>query len=239
MQEQTGRTLERMEKSGRLCQRMASEGVWAEVFNNTITGSSWLKDQTFSPGRWALGYQALYVLYRTLDQVRPSSILELGLGQSTHMTTQYAQQQKDVSHLVVENDPNWIAFYERRNPLGDNTHILQMDLTFQPYRDVPAVRSYANFQQLKGKTFDLILIDAPLGGDMKQFARVDLLGLLPDCLAPSFVILMDDTNRPGEKHTVAEITEVLQPLGAVTATYSGAKDMTIWTSPDLSFLCTM
>lgn len=44
--------------------RNASEAVWAEIFNNAITGSEWLTDTAFSPGRWAVGYPYLYVMYR-------------------------------------------------------------------------------------------------------------------------------------------------------------------------------
>ena len=35
--------------------RSASESVWAEIFNQAISGSAWLKDKSFSPGRWAVG----------------------------------------------------------------------------------------------------------------------------------------------------------------------------------------
>lgn len=52
----------------------------------------------------------------------------------------------------------------------------------------------------QGKTFDLILIDAPLGADMKQYSRIAVLESLPECLAEQFVIMIDDTDRSGEKN---------------------------------------
>ena len=93
--------------------RNSAEAVWAEIFNNTVTNSEWLKDKTFSPGRWAVGYPYLYVMYRVLDVVRPKAILELGLGQSTKMIAQYSMANTDVKHYVVERDLNWVAFFSK------------------------------------------------------------------------------------------------------------------------------
>ncbi len=61
------------------------EILWAEIFRSVTDKSTWLKNRSFAPGRWALGYPALYILYRILNEMKPKSILELGLGQSTRM----------------------------------------------------------------------------------------------------------------------------------------------------------
>ncbi len=95
------------------CARTASETVWAEIFNNVISDSRWLNNKAFSAGRWAVGYQYLYVMYRVLNEIRPKNILELGLGQSTRMIGQYAMAHEDVMHFVVEHDPEWIDFFTR------------------------------------------------------------------------------------------------------------------------------
>lgn len=66
------------------------EILWANAFHDTIIDSEWLKSKTFSPGRWGVGYQYLYVLYRVLNEIKPRNILELGMGQTTRMIGQYA-----------------------------------------------------------------------------------------------------------------------------------------------------
>ena len=88
--ESLAKTVERARSQAADSARHASEAVWAQIFNNTISESLWLKDKTFSPGRWAVGYPYLYVMYRVLNETRPKRILELGLGQSTRMIAQYA-----------------------------------------------------------------------------------------------------------------------------------------------------
>lgn len=112
---------------------VARENEWAAIFNNTIYNSSWLKDRSFSPGRWAVGYQFLYVMYRILNEVKPKSILELGLGQSTRMIAQYVRASSDVNHYVVEHDPGWIEFFSNNFAVPESTTIVQLPWDFRPY----------------------------------------------------------------------------------------------------------
>ena len=97
---------------------LLDELYWAQIYNSTIQNSNWLEDKSVSPGRWAVGYNYLYVLYRILDDIRPSHILELGLGQSTKIIGQYAAfcgLPEQIEHVVVEHDDEWKQFFFRRN----------------------------------------------------------------------------------------------------------------------------
>ena len=135
---------------------ISKEAVWAEIFNNTINSSEWLKKKKFSPGRWALGYPALYALYRILDEFRPQNILELGLGQSSVMTIQYVKTSSQINHTIVEHDKSWIDFFKKSHEMNENSHIIQMDIEYINYKDAELVRVYKDFLlELKNnKTFD-------------------------------------------------------------------------------------
>lgn len=222
--------------------RYASEAVWGEIFNQAITGSAWLGDRSFSPGRWAIGYQYLYVLYRILDEVKPQNILELGLGQSTKMISQYAAAFPDVRHRVVEHDPEWISFFARNYDLPSNTEIIRLDREFVPYKEAEKVRVFKGFREtFGGEKFDFISIDAPFGGDMKQYARIDVLGLIPECLSDDFIIMIDDCERSGEAHTVAEMEARMKASGIAYAEgrYSGKKDCVTLAAKSIKFVCSM
>lgn len=226
----------------RRVERMAREAVWGEVFNNTITESQWLKHKTFSPGRWAAGYQMLYVMYRVLDEVKPQSILELGLGQTTKMIAQYAAEYNHVRHIVVEHDASWISFFKRSYEIPNNTSIAQLDREFVSYKEAKAVRVFKDFAKTFGKEkFDFIVVDAPLGGDMKEYARIDILSILPECLCDNFVILVDDANRSGEKKTLSEIERVLREnnIEYARGNYSGQKDTVLICNKNNSFLTSL
>ena len=107
--------------------KQTSEAVWAHIFHDTIVESTWLKDKTFSPGRWGGGGNPyLYVMYRILNEVHPKRILELGLGQSTKMIAQYATSFDDVKHVVVENDKSWIDFMLKSFQLSERSSIVSV-----------------------------------------------------------------------------------------------------------------
>lgn len=111
-----------------------NEVIWGQIFNNTITDSKWLANQTFSPGRWAAGYPFLYVLYRALNEVRPKKILALGLGQTTRMISQYAAADIRVSHRVVEHDAEWATFFKQDFVLSPQTELIQLPLVKRSYQ---------------------------------------------------------------------------------------------------------
>jgi len=222
--------------------RNASEAVWAETFNNAISGSRWLKDTAFSPGRWAVGYPYLYVMYRVLNEARPKRVLELGLGQSTRMIAQYAAAHEDVEHIVVEHDPEWISFFENDFCLSPRSRIVQLEREMTPYKEAEAVRVFKGFSDaFIGEKFDFISIDAPLGGDMKQYARIDVLQLMPECLSENFVVMIDDCERSGEVHTVQEMENKLRSYGIPykRGRYAGKKDCVLLSAEHMGFLTSM
>lgn len=222
--------------------RNTDEIIWAEIFNNTITNSIWLNNKSFSPGRWAVGYQYLYVVYRILNEVKPKKILELGLGQSTRLISQYAMSDSEVQHTIVEHDPEWISFFKSDFRLPSNSKILQLHRDYKVYREDDKVLSFVDFKKnLYDQKFDFISIDAPLGGNAVIYSRVDILDILPECLSESFIIVVDDFNRRGEKQMVKILEAVLSQnnIPFCKGIYSGAKDCLVISSLNLKFVCTM
>lgn len=223
-------------------QSIAAELVWAHIFKDASHNSHWLKDKTFYPGRWAIGYPAMYVLYRVLNEAKPKSILELGLGQSTRMIAQYAKAIPNVHHTVVENNPSWIDFFSADFPLSDATKILKLDWVMKSYKEVQKVRVFDHFKEtFTGNKFDLIFIDAPLGGDMKVYSRIDILSILPECLEENFIIMLDDYDRPGEKGTIKEILTCFDAnkIAYKAHAYAGEKTIYLICSASLGWFASM
>lgn len=230
-----------LERTTAQIRRISRENNWTDVYNSTIEGTNWLKSRRFSPGRWAIGYQYLYVLYRILDEVHPKNIIDLGLGQSSWMIAQYAASDEEVSHTIVEHDQTWIDGFLKDHALPENSKIMRLNLGTKQYQEA-VVRVYDGFAEIfSDRKFDLISIDGPFGGDMPDYARIDVLGMLPGILSENFIILIDDTERSGEKHTVREMERILteNEIKFAKEIYSGAKDMTIICAEDLHFLTTM
>lgn len=224
------------------CSRTSKESVWAHVFNNTVANSSWLVRKSFSPGRWGVGYAYLYVLYRVLNEVHPRHILDLGLGQTSRMIAQYAAAHPDVEHVVVESSSEWIAFFQRDFQLPSNSRVIQADYAIEDYLGKCAVRVFKDLEKkLEGGRFDLVSIDAPIGGDMKCLSRVDLHRIAPKALADEFVVLMDDTERKPEMDSMIELHRILLEAGISCsyATYDGMKECMVLASDSLKYLLTL
>lgn len=108
------------------------EIYWSQIYHDTICESEWLHDKSILPGRAAVGYNFLYVLYRVLNAMHPESILELGLGQSTKLIGQYAQAFK-AKHIVIDHNKKWVDFFRADNKnLLENTDIRIFPLDICP-----------------------------------------------------------------------------------------------------------
>ncbi|OIU88545.1 hypothetical protein BFN01_04480 [Microbacterium sp. AR7-10] len=221
--------------------RTIDEVLWSSVFSDTSLESSWFLERTLSPGRWAVGYQFLYVLYRILDEVRPASILELGLGQSSKMTGQYALNVGGVRHVIVEHDADWIATFAANFALSSASTVVRLDLTQTEAPSGAFVHRYADFATSLGEDeYDLVIVDGPFGFD-QDLARVDVLDLIPRSLGKRFVIMLDDAHRRGERALIELVVAALDQSGIpyVSAMYKGQKDLWIVASADLAYLATL
>ena len=226
---------------------------YAMTFRDTVTIDSWfnLERESISLGRSAVGYNYYYVCYRILNEMKPNSILEMGLGQSTKLLNSYAQH-FNCEHTVIEHDEEWKDYYETVNPVSQNTKIELIPLKYEYKKIGEGGYNFIRYNEgllknaINGKKFDLISIDGPFGDQnrkafKKSYSRVDILDYLPQCLCKDFVILMDDYNRKGEKNTVFEIEKALRNGNILydKGIYIGETTLCVITSKNWRFLCTL
>lgn len=219
--------------------RSVNEIEWANIFNNTINKSSWFNVQSVSPGRWAMGYPALYILYRILNDIKPKSILEFGLGESTKFTYQYIISQKLNELIIIEHDPEWVEYFKSQIfNVQDYVTLLPLDrITY----DGEPVAIYSNLlPNICNKQFDFIIIDGPFGA--KKKSRSQILEIIENnLLMNDFIILLDDYERAGEMQTGDLIFSLLnkKSISYVKGVYSGKKDTLIICSEKYRFLTSL
>lgn len=183
---------------------------YADLLHDCTNQSTWLKDKAFSLFGWAANYSFIYTLYRILDKINPINILEMGLGQTTKVTSQYVANKNPQAQLTVcEHNQDWIDIYKPDLPASKNIKINHFELEKFEYDGKPNDK-YANLIEFVGKNkFDLIIVDGPVGGG-KNLPRSNILGLIAhDNLAQDFIIVFDDAERKGEKETIAKAKELL------------------------------
>lgn len=225
--------------------REMKENNYRNKFNDTIAGIEWWKTNTsLSLGDWAVGYNYVYFLVRILNSMKPKSILELGLGQSSKVISNYYNyynKLENIRYEIIEQDNEWVEFYKSENYIDDKIKINILPLIKVYNKEYNTeVNVYDNFKKnLINKKYDVISIDGPFGSE--QISRIDILECIPECLNKSFIIIIDDYNREGEKNMVFELENILKSkkIGYVKAISESVKDICIIASEDKKFLCTI
>lgn len=229
------------------------ELLWANIYSSTVKGSEWLVSG-ISPGRWAVGFPYLYVMYRTLNEVRPEMILEIGTGQTTRMISDYLAWNKDARHIAVEQDEDW-ADYVKKNVNIDRSDFLIMPVELRSESingNTVMATHYTGFmgkiseavKKQGNRKISFISVDGPstlYGQANKVSARRDVLNLIPELIADDFVILVDDIDRTANRKFVTEIKDRFRSEGinAVSQEYWGQKGMAVITVEKYKWLLTM
>lgn len=208
--------------------RISKEIFYANVFNNTINGSNWLKNDSFSLINGAANYSFMYLLYRILDELKPNNILELGLGQTTKLTTQYVHNNPKTNLLVIESDKNWIENFSKNLNVNENITIKNASTEDYNYKSTKNIR-YSNLKNvIKDKKFNLIIIDGPLGMN-QDYPRTNIWNIANGNLNNDFIIIFDDYERNGEKNTADKLLKILDAknIKYSTVKYKGINEQFI------------
>ena len=228
--------------------RNVNELLWANIFHDAIKGCLWLDRENFAinPGRWAVGYNYFYTVFRILNEFKPKNILEMGLGQSTRLIGQYVKTHENCQHNIVEHDANFVKVSKENFNFSSASKfnvvpITKMSLKLDGGGQEGIViynendfRNIVDFQR-----YDFISIDGPYGSF--PVSRIDILNYFPQCLSKSFCIVIDDYNRIGEQNTAAIMRDILTKnnIAFSDGVYSGSKDLYLLASADWAWLTTM
>lgn len=214
------------------------------LFNDIIKDSKWLKNKNFSLINSDSNYSFMYVLYRILDKVKPKNILEFSLGQTTKMTTQYVDSNKESKLTVIDSNQEWIDLFSDNLILSENVHLAFCDLELFKFESTENYH-YKNLSNIVGDNkFDLIIINGPQGflsgayDVLIEYPRSDIWDLIDDNLNGEFIIIMDNYNRAGEKNTIQELKKLLNKKNILFYTYkvSGLTEQFIICSEQNKFI---
>ena len=211
----------------------------ALLFQSTIENSIWLKNKSFSPGRWAVDFAFLYTLYQVLDRIKPDKIVEFGLGESTKMISQYCEWRNVIAY-TFEHDKNWINFFEKAFILNSNVQICLTEIEKNNYNGYETYRYKGNIAKQTGNNISLIVLDGPLGST--HYSRNQIFDLIPKAInTTNFCIIIDDFNRQGEKETAEEILKLLnnQNVKTLSGEYYGEKSHFLICSTNHTFLTSL
>ncbi len=214
------------------------ESVWAEVYHDTIRSYKPLQELSLSPGRMAANYSLLYLLTRILLHVKPESILEFGLGESSKLiATHLTHYLKSTNHVIIEHEREWINFFEREFSLSERSKIKHFD-TDTLFKHGHKINIYRGLPHEELKDYFLYIVD---GKSSPNYSRYDICLLAEKGLAQDFIIILDDYDRRSEKETGLQLLKVLQEQGRsiVYGEYHGTKHQLLITTPKYRFLTSL
>ena len=213
IEKQKSELLEKVQNLQNKAQLQYQELNFADLLHDSTQNSPWLKDKNFALYGWAANYSFIYILFRILDNVQPTHILEMGLGQTSMVTSQYIANNKPEADLdIIENDESWIKVYEPKLAKSQNIKLHQCDIEFFDYEGEQS-RKYKELNKITGdKKYNLIIVDGPFGGAQK-LPRSNIVELVEHNLAQDFIIIFDDAERSGEQNTIAQTKAKLTSLG--------------------------
>ncbi|CAN1537914.1 hypothetical protein MCEGE10_01640 [Flavobacteriaceae bacterium] len=218
----------------------SKELEWAHVYHDSIRGKQWLLDLPLNIGRWAGNYSFFYVLNRILSDYKPNKILELGLGESSKFVSTYLENYLfDSSHTIIEQDENWKNSFETSFKLSSRSKILHCSLQEKEIKGFKT-KVYNGLDNKINENFDLYIVDGPHGSE--RYSRYDIVSLVSNLDEKNqFIIIIDDTERQGEKDTVADIKELLKTksISYYQGDYIGNKCVTLIVSEKYKYSISM
>lgn len=152
-------------------------------------------------GRWALDGRSLLELMAVVEDKGPKLLLELGSGTST-VWLGYALERTGGKVVSVEHDQAFAdvtSWNLERHRLTETVDLRVAPLTpwdGEGSTDWYDGRAFEGLEQI-----DLLLVDGPPAGTGAE-ARYPAVPVLLDRLAPGGLVVLDDSDRPDERHII-------------------------------------
>lgn len=213
---------------------------WASVYHDSIRGNKWLEGLPLNIGRWAGNYSFFYVLNRILKELKPNSILELGLGESTKFISSYLDNYLlETTHLVIEQDEKWKEIFTENFLFSERTSVKVCPIEKVNIKGFES-NAYAHLVSVIDKKYDLYVVDGPQG--TVRYSRYDLVNIAKSFNPQDeFIIIMDDFDRKGEKETTTDLLNVLRNknIKIFENCYRGTKSVKIIATEKYKYAATL
>ncbi|MBK5113786.1 MAG: hypothetical protein KGD59_00160 [Candidatus Heimdallarchaeota archaeon] len=218
--------------------RIVKEQQYLSSFYYNLKAVGW-DDFTFFPDGFAANASLLYLLFKILHKTKPKTILELGSGQSTKLTTRYVKEHEKSEITIIEDCEEWFEKIK-----SDIFSSKRSRLICSPLEQTKIGRRKCLWYSTKvlteeDTTYELILVDGPFG--TRRFSRVGIANFLPKIIDKNnFILVFDDAARIGELDTIRMIKKIFRKEGIHYLVFHvyGSKKQTCFISPNLSFLGT-
>lgn len=146
-----------------------------------------------------------------LLEKQPKNILEFGLGTSSIILHNYAKNTGSKC-MTIEGQSSWIKAMSR--------HIEEQKMNVKLCNDHEITFNGATTiiplgwrqEVVSNYPFDFVFLDGPIGWPY-SWPRTQILGVVPYLDPNGFVIIVHDSDRPGDRNTILALLELLGEYG--------------------------
>jgi predicted O-methyltransferase YrrM len=152
----------------------------------------------FYPVGAAANHSFLYLIARSLRELPFSNVLEFGAGQTTLLLNEFRKKtSRQITVTTIESAASWA---ENIKALVDHAVVLS-PLAKIKTSEGKSVQWYSDLSSIRSdQRFDFILIDGPYAASFKnRWNRLGAETIIPHILSDNFVLIIDDSDRPGER----------------------------------------
>ena len=202
------------------------EGIYLKRFRKLLREINW-SDLKIKSSGFAANGSLLYLLLKIYIEIKPTTILELGSGQSSKLALRYITENEKSSITTLEDNVHWYKI------LKENLCYERFNYLHRPLKKMKVNDFYCDWYSVnstdihKDSNFTLLIVDGPFG--TKHNSRAGIVSYLPDILNnDDFIIILDDTSRKGEQDTInlIETKFKLESLSYIKRNLYGYKKQT-------------
>jgi hypothetical protein len=204
----TARILQSITTGGLPQTKPELEAVYQHIFERDLEQIG-AKNEFYPVGN-AANYSLLYFIIRVMRELKPSSVLELGAGQTSLLFNEMTRCGIITANVsTIEHDPIWADHVSSR--VSHEVRVVNL----RRYDDGRLSYHGYDFGGLTLEpAIDFLVVDGPPALTHEQkYSRHCSLELLEWLNPNGFVIVVDDTERSGEVLLRNRITQKLQAKG--------------------------
>ncbi|MGC9780549.1 MAG: GTPase domain-containing protein [Candidatus Heimdallarchaeota archaeon] len=194
-------------------------------------------DISLFPDGFAADASFLYHILKVLLKVKPKSILELGSGQSTKLTSRYIKENTKKRALILEDCEEWFEIVKPTIAISERCRFICSPLEAMKFQKHKCSWYSTKILEEEDIKYDLVIIDGPFGS--YRYSRIGILNYIPKIInEKDFIIVFDDAARKGEQDTIKQAERILKKnkIPYVKFHFFGSKKQTYLTSPNYLFL---
>jgi hypothetical protein len=175
-----------------------NEAQFKKKIKKKLQALNWMDIKLHTKG-YAANWSFLYLLLKFITEKQPDNLLELGSGQTSKLIYNYILENNNKTALVLEDYKNW---YDEFKPNFNSPRFeyLYKPLNKQLIGEKEIFWYSFDFNDIE-KFFNLIVIDGPAGS--YNYSRLGISKYLTSIISSEdFLIIMDDSERRGERQTL-------------------------------------